>query len=338
MINEASYKYLCKLLEDCGFGDTLNKPLRAMMEKGMDEFKLEYLQRYGKDFTRSDLDFTRSKSEEFKDYYFFNKFKFQITNCPKNIVKSAPQTVFIDRFNRLNNLDPYQLHLMMNRSSMLRELTASNGAVYLDWQKMDFSKINKYGNYEKFSLSDKLFNITAQLDKLTIIDGGEVRSPIRELMDQNKKSDIIIRIEQGESAKVTYTDGDKDRNLLISAEIPYGFKSYDLDQKRWLTNEENDKLFPPLYERKIKESEHLGKDNGQHVSMESSSPNGSPSAGKTTTEKQTDLSNAVSEPSSTLTGPSEPSVSGDKGKGKGNDKNQSKKNSKGKGRRQRAGM
>lgn len=338
MINEDNYSYLCKLLKDCGFGDNMNKPLRAMMEKGLEEFKLEFLQRYSKDFTKSELQFSKSKSENYKDYYFFNKYVFQITNCPENKIKSAPQIVFIDRNNRLNNLDPYQLHRMMNRASILRELTSSNGSVYLDWQKMDFSKVNKYGNYEKFSFSDRLFNVTAQLDKLTIIDGGEVRSAIRELMDQNKKSDTIIRIEQGESTAVTYTDGDKDRKLLISADIPYGFKSYDLDNKKWLTPEENDRLFPPLYERKQKESEHLEKDNGQNLSGTNSSVDGLPGATKTASEKKVEVTNTVSEPSPTLAGSSKPSVSGDKGKSKGNDKTHAEKTGKGKGRRQRTGM
>ncbi len=199
-MNQKNYEYLRDQVKFTGFGEALEDKLKMSIEKQMPEFKLDHSTKYGNDTVAAELNFSKSKQS---DMYFFNSYK--VTLQREGNPEKMEQSFYIGKDNNITLKEAYNL---MSGRAVNKDLTSKEGQVYNAWIQMDYKQSSENGN---FKLKHYHQNYGYDLEKAI------ARHPIRELNNEEFKSNLIESLKKGNLQSVTFQKDGVDQKYYLEA-------------------------------------------------------------------------------------------------------------------------
>ena len=216
LMNEKNLSYLEGNLLYAGFGDQLNEQLKAEVAKQQPEFTLKLETEVSKQPVKAELYF--KKSDE-TDMYFFNKYDVRMKAGKDQ--EDMAQTFYINKGHGVTLKEAYNL---LNGRAVYKELENKAGEKYNAWVKLDFSEKDTQGNFKREQFHDNYgYNVVDALSKY----------PIKELLDEKQKEDLVASLEKGNAQIVTFEKNGTAEKLFVEANPQ--FKSvnvYDIKMHR----------------------------------------------------------------------------------------------------------
>jgi hypothetical protein len=186
-MNQKNLDYLKDQVKFTGFGDELEAPLKATLEKGATEFALNHNSKFSNDDVASLLHFKKSAQT---DMYFFNRY--DVTLKPQGSKDDLTQTFYINKGNNITLKEAYNL---MNGRAVNKDLTTKEGQFYNAWVQMDFKQADSRGNYKLQHFHQNYgYDLKAALEK----------HPIKELSNEQDKERLIASLQKGNLQSVTF--------------------------------------------------------------------------------------------------------------------------------------
>lgn len=212
-MNIKNFDYLKETLKYMGFGDKLNTDLEAKLKEQPAEFKLTMIGEFNKDNVNDkvhySLDFSKSKDT---DMYFFNKY--QATVPHEDPAKERTQTFYLEKNAGITAKEAYNL---LNGRAVNKNLKTKEGQEYNAWLQLNFSEKDKHNNYITKTFGEKYgYDVELTLAKY----------PIRELMEEDKRANIVKSLKKGNIVPVTFVRESREEKMFVSANPQY--KSLDL--------------------------------------------------------------------------------------------------------------
>src|SRR5690606_6446426 len=96
VMNIKNLEYLRDQIKYTGFGEGLENSLKAAIEKGQPDFRLQHQTQYGNDRVTAELHFSQSRQS---DMYFFNKYNVRIEKGSS--AENMEQTFYINKGNNI---------------------------------------------------------------------------------------------------------------------------------------------------------------------------------------------------------------------------------------------
>lgn len=215
-MNEKNLSYLEGNLLYAGFGEQLNEQLKAEVAKQQPEFILKLETEVSKQPVKAELYF--KKSDE-TDMYFFNKYDVRMKAGKEQ--EDMAQTFYINKGHGVTLKEAYNL---LNGRAVYKELENKAGEKYNAWVKLDFSEKDTQGNFKREQFHDNYgYNVVYALSKY----------PIKELLDEKQKEDLVASLEKGNAQIVTFEKNGTAEKLFVEANPQ--FKSvnvYDIKMHR----------------------------------------------------------------------------------------------------------
>ena len=199
-VNENNLAYNKNLLEKLGFGKTLHDPLEKFIIQQQPEIKLTHEATHFKDNVEYTLHFRKSDST---DMYFFNRY--EATLKSKDEAFNRTQSFQIRNGNNITAQESFNL---ISGRSVNKELFTANGDRYEAWLKLDFSKKDKYDNYEVTRFHQ---NYGYDLEKTL------TKFPIKELADTDQKGKLLSSLKKGNIQQVTMSVDGKEVKMYVEA-------------------------------------------------------------------------------------------------------------------------
>ncbi|HEY1053504.1 MAG TPA: hypothetical protein VGE24_00145 [Emticicia sp.] len=215
-MNQKNYEYLRDQVKFTGFGEGLEEKLKAAIEKGNPEFKLNHQIQYGNDTVSTQLNFSKSKQS---DLYFFNSYQASLKK--EGASGEIEQTFYINKGNNITLKEAYNL---MSGRSVNKDLTNREGQVFNAWVQIDFKESNDNGNFKlKHYHQNYGYDLEATLAK----------HPIRELTNEEFKNNLIESLKKGNLQSVTFQKDGIDQKHYIEASPQFKTVNiYDGNMKR----------------------------------------------------------------------------------------------------------
>lgn len=199
-MNQKNFDYLREQIIATGFSETLEDKLKAAIQEGKAEFKLDHSIQYGRDNVGVELNFTRSKQS---DMYFFNSYRVSLEKA--KALEKLEQTFYINKGDNIALKEAYHL---LNTRAVNKDLTTKEGQVANAWVQIDFKETNASGNFKL-----KYFYESYGYDLEKVLSA----QPIRELADPESKSNLISALKEGNRVPVTIQVDGVDKNYHIEA-------------------------------------------------------------------------------------------------------------------------
>jgi len=199
-MNENNLAYNKNLLEKLGFGKALHDPLEKFVIQQQPEIKLTHEASHFKDNVEYTLHFRKSDTT---DMYFFNRYEAALKTS--NEAYDKTQSFQIRNGNNITAQESFNL---ISGRAVHKEMFTGNGDRYEAWLKLDFSKKDKYNNYE---VSQFHQNFGYDLDKAVN------KFPIKELNDLEKKEQLMSSLKRGNLQQVTIEREGKDVKMYVEA-------------------------------------------------------------------------------------------------------------------------
>ncbi len=198
IMNIKNFEYLRDQVKYTGFGEGLESSLKAAIEKGGPDFKLQHQTQYGNDRVTAELHFSQSKQS---DMYFFNKYDVSMERGSRS--ENMEQTFYINKGNNITLKEAYNL---MDGRSVNKDLTNKQGEVYNAWIQMDFKQSDDNGNFKlKHYHQNYGYNLEAALSK----------HPIKELGHEEYKGNLLDSLKKGNRQSATFqVDGTEQKHYI----------------------------------------------------------------------------------------------------------------------------
>ncbi|TMI63040.1 MAG: hypothetical protein E6H07_16715 [Bacteroidetes bacterium] len=215
-MNEKNLTYLEKNLLYAGFGETLNAQLAAEVKKQEPEFSLKLETEVNKQPVKVELYFKKSTET---DMYFFNKYDVQMKVDRDN--QQMQQAFYINNGHGLTLKEAYNL---LNGRAVHKELENKEGEKYKAWVKLDFSEKDTQGNFKRQQFHENYgYNVADALAKY----------PIKELLDEKQKEDLIKSLQKGNAQIVTFEKNGTAEKLYVEANPQFkAVNVYDMKMQR----------------------------------------------------------------------------------------------------------
>ena len=199
-MNEKNLGYLKENLKYAGFADKLNGQLEVEIKKQQPEFSLKLDTEVNKQPVKAELYFKKSNET---DMYFFNRYDIAMKNEKEG--QQMSQTFYINQGHGVTLKEAYNL---LNGRAVHKELENKEGEKYHAWIKLDFSEKDEKGNFKRQQYHENYgYNLSETLNKY----------PIKELMDEKQKEDLVKSLQKGNAQIVTIEMEDKDQKMFIEA-------------------------------------------------------------------------------------------------------------------------
>jgi hypothetical protein len=187
IMNIKNFEYLRDQVKYTGFGEGLENSLKAAIEKGEPDFKLQHQTQYGNDRVTAELHFSQSRQS---DMYFFNKYNVSVERGSG--AENMEQTFYINKGNNITLKEAYNL---MEGRSVNKDLTNKQGEVYNAWIQMDFKQSDDKGNFKlKHYHQNYGYDLEAALSK----------HPIKELGHEGYKGNLLESLKKGNRQSATF--------------------------------------------------------------------------------------------------------------------------------------
>jgi hypothetical protein len=199
-MNQKNFEYLRDQVKYTGFGEGLENNLKQKLEKGEPEFKIPFQTMYGKQSVEATLNFSKSKQS---DMYFFNSYKLGLQK--ENSPDFMEQTFYINKGSNITLKEAFNL---MEGRAVNKELTNKEGKIYAAWIQMDFTQIDKYGNFNLKQYHQNYgYDLEAVLSK----------HPIKELSVEEYKNNLKDSLKKGNLQSATFLNNGVEQKLYIEA-------------------------------------------------------------------------------------------------------------------------
>ena len=226
-------------LKRSGFAEAITPDLKEKMNKGASAIEHPFSKQYEGDRVDAVLHLKKSATA---DFYFLNKFDLQLQK--EGQAESVKQTFYITRKketpeeenaeqkqklteNRYTLKEAYNL---LAGRPVFKHLIDKEGTEYEAWVKLNFKNKLENGNFEMKQYHKNYgFELENTLSKY----------PIKELINQQYKDNLVESLQRGNSQKVTFVakDGSEEK-LYISPNITLGaLNVYDQNKQRLSTEQ-----------------------------------------------------------------------------------------------------
>ena len=215
-MNEKNLTYLEKNLLYAGFGESLKEQLAAEVKKQGPEFTLKLETEVNKMPVKVELYFKKSTET---DMYFFNKYDVQMKVERDN--QQMQQSFYINNGHGITLKEAYNL---LNGRAVHKELETKEGEKYKAWVKLDFSEKDTSGNFKRQQFHENYgYNVVDALAKY----------PIKELMDEKQKEDLVKSLQKGNVQIVTFEKNGTAEKLYVEANPQFkAVNVYDMKMQR----------------------------------------------------------------------------------------------------------
>ncbi len=244
MEQKSNPEYLKERLFFLGFAEKLNAKLDEQLKAGTEKFQLPFTAEFKQgDKTKTvdySIDFSKSKKD---DVWFINKY--QATLKDDDPSKEKTHTFYINKGNGIAAREAFN---MLEGRAVYKKMFNKEGEQYHQWQQLDFSKKDDYGNnvvqthHEKYG-----FNLEKAL----------MRHPIKELADPQRTEEILRSLEKGNRPQVTVRIDDKEHKMYLETAVH--------DRRVNVFDENGNKQF-----QGVREAKGEKKSNGQEQGKEKS--------------------------------------------------------------------
>jgi len=197
-MNQKNLEYLQDQVKYTGFVEGLSNDLKAKIDKGGDEFKLQHSTRIGNDTVDATLNFSKSKQSEM---YFFNSYDVSLKKEGKE--EAMQQTFYINKGQNITLKEAYNL---MEGRAVNKDLTNKEGQQYNAWVQLDMRQSDDKGNFALRKYSENYgYDLEAALSK----------HPIKELKYDNSKLDLMDSLKKGNIQSVSFqVDGKEEKHFV----------------------------------------------------------------------------------------------------------------------------
>ena len=213
-MNQKNLDYLKDGLKYMGFGEGLNNKLMEEVAKGDPEFRLNTVNKYGKDKVNYALDFSKSDQS---DMYFFNRYTASLnTNGDER-----SQTFYVKKNHGITAKEAYNL---LSGRSVNKDLLSAEDKPYNAWMQIDWNSKDDNGNHKiKMMHQAYGFDLEKELAK----------HPIKETMEPISKERLMQSLERGNRHQVTFVNADREDKMFIEANPQFKtLNVYDANQKK----------------------------------------------------------------------------------------------------------
>ncbi|WP_299568401.1 hypothetical protein [uncultured Pedobacter sp.] len=195
-MTEENYEYLKNQVKFTGFGDVLSDVLKVEMQKGEPTFTLEHIPKFDNAELKATLHFR--KSEE-TGMVFFNKFELEV----KERLGQMKQTFFVGKNNNYTLKEAYNLmcgrsvrkEFVKNNKDENAEVHQAEPEKFKAWMSMDFTKQDKYGNYELHPYGENYgFDLEGVLSKHKIVEyaNPDLRDSLIQSLEKGNRQAITL--------------------------------------------------------------------------------------------------------------------------------------------------
>ena len=201
-MRQENYDFLKNQVKFTGFGEGLDKELKAKMEEGQPSFTLQHGTEYGTDKVSSTLHFR--KSEE-KDMYYFNKYELSLQKGDNE----TSQFFHVGKDNTFTHKEAYNL---LDGRAVNKNMVNKEGDEYNSWIKLDFNDADANGNFKMKHFHENYgYDVVEALSK----------HDIKELRDSTDKERLISSLKKGNRQSVTFFRDGEERKGFVEANPKY---------------------------------------------------------------------------------------------------------------------
>ncbi|WEK17891.1 MAG: hypothetical protein P0Y49_13895 [Candidatus Pedobacter colombiensis] len=237
VMNEQNVEYLERQLQKTGMGEIPKEDLLSKISEGQETFTLLLEKKYGNDTAVAMPVFRKSD----KGNYFFNSYDMTVKSedgksitqnfkvrSPQSYVVEKGETPKEDKKEWINSTITFKeaFNLLQGRSVNKEFLKVDkaderNSVKFDSWQYLDFKNADTNGNYP--AVFTKPFDLEKELGKY----------PVKELLSETYKSELISSLKRGNRQSVNYINKDDTREkMYLEANPRYGvLKVYNTQMK-----------------------------------------------------------------------------------------------------------
>lgn len=230
-MQQRNYEFLCMQLRNAGFPAALLETLSQTLDKGAQEFQLNYLETFEAGQTTVVLHFQKSQRSEF---YFFTHFLLSVGDA----LSGEAKPVSFQRFPVFKNksFTLREAYNLVSGRAVLKHFIGIHGDPYLAWVQLDFSRTDAYGNYRfQYYYPHYGYDLKAAVEKF----------PIGELRDPAEKQRLLEALARGERERATLLGSGKSRTCYLEANPRFkSLKIFDESMQR-LSNRALEPLHAP---------------------------------------------------------------------------------------------
>lgn len=216
-MNEQNFDYLKNQVKYSGFGESLETPLKEMIQKGEPEFSLKHQAEFSSDTVNAELHFKKSSMT---DMYFFNKYELSLTKQGQD-EPAINQTFYIGKDNNITLKEGYNL---LDGRSVNKDLVNRDQEKYNAWVQLDFKETDNQGNFKLKQYHENYgFDLNKALEK----------HPIKELSNTEDFSRLQESLKKGNRQSVTFQIQGGEQKRFIEANPQFkNLNIYDANQMR----------------------------------------------------------------------------------------------------------
>lgn len=216
-MNEQNFDYLKNQVKYSGFGESLETPLKEMIQKGESEFSLKHQAEFSGDTVNAELHFKKSAMT---DMYFFNKYELSLTKQGQD-EPAINHTFYIGKDNNITLKEGYNL---LDGRSVNKDLVNRDQEKYNAWVQLDFKETDNQGNFKLKQYHENYgFDLNKALEK----------HPIKELSNTEDFSRLQESLKKGNRQSVTFQIQGEEQKRFIEANPQFkNLNIYDANQMR----------------------------------------------------------------------------------------------------------
>ena len=205
-MNEQNFDYLRNQLKYTGFGDVLQRELRAKMSASPSNpaFTLLFRTLIGDDQAEAVLQFRKSEDSEM---YFFNRYSLQLKNG-----QGMDAHIQTYRINRENSITLKEAYNMLKGRAIYKEILPKDGEKYHAWLQLNLKETNEHGDFKT-----RQFHPNYGYDLKQILENFE----IKELENPETAQALIRSLERGNRQAVSIRHEGKEEKMFIEASPQY---------------------------------------------------------------------------------------------------------------------
>lgn len=209
-MNENNLDYLQNTLKYLGFGESLSEPLRAAIENGPEEFKLDFKNFQPAPHARDKpeladamvyvLDFSKSKESEL---YFFNKYQASLQKPGQNA--KLEQTFYVNKGKGVTVKESYNL---LSGRAVNKDVVLKSGDKANLWMKLDFSDHSPEKGYAMSTYGEQYgFQLKDTVDRFKILD----------MEKPGFRDQLLKSLERGNLHEVSFMKNGKETAGFVAA-------------------------------------------------------------------------------------------------------------------------
>jgi len=226
-MNEQNFDYLKNQLKYTGFGEEMQKDLRAQLGAPtlQPNFTLSHKAEFGSDKVDVTLHFRKSEQT---DLYFFNRYELALTKA--NQEQGLKQSFNVGRENNITLKEGYNL---LQGRAIHKELTPKEGEKFQAWLQLNFKETDPNGNFKMKQFHQNYgFDLQQSLSKFQIA----------EMVGGDSQQSLIRSLERGNRQSVTMSHEGKEQKMFVEANPQFkSINVYDGNFKKVIIQSQKEK-------------------------------------------------------------------------------------------------